>query len=121
MAQIVNPPPDHPTPWGFGYELLKPDGIAVSFDDCQHRTGMMIECKGPVYADLLRFPSGRNSLREDWLDQSARQLAALGERELTWVFAEKEAAEFARDIFRDAYGEPEKIHIIVKEWTRTKQ
>jgi hypothetical protein len=55
---------------------------------------------------------GRDSLAEDWLEQSDRQLAALGSRRLRWYFAEPEAAEFAQKLFAEAGGR-ERIEIIV--------
>ncbi len=119
VAKIVNP--DNPTLYSFGYELLKPDGTPVSFDDCRQSNGGMVEDKGPVYAKLLKERFGPESLGKKWLDQSARQLEAAGERELTWYFAEQEAADFAKALFAREKGGRQFIHIEVKEWPEKKQ
>jgi hypothetical protein len=116
VAQIINPP--NPTPYSYGYVLLRPDGTPVSFDDCHQTNGRMAEDKGPVYAKLLQFVWGRKSLTKQWLGQSARQLAALGWRELTWYFAEPRAAAFARRIFRNADEGREYIDIKVLKWEK---
>jgi hypothetical protein len=110
----VNPPP-FTTPRGIGFQLANPQtgGKLVYYDDCQHSTGMMIEAKGPVYAKLLTYEWGKKSLTEQWLDQSGRQLAALGSRQLRWYFAEPEAAEFARELFERANQGRERIEIVV--------
>jgi hypothetical protein len=113
VKTFVNPPP-YTTPTGIGFQLanLQAGGKLVYFDDCQHTTGMMVEAKGPGYANLLTYKWGRDSLAEDWLEQSDRQLAALGSRRLRWYFAEPEAAEFAQKLFAEAGGR-ERIEIIV--------
>jgi hypothetical protein len=54
-----------------------------------------------------------NSLSKQWLEQSERQLAALGSRQLRWYFAEPEAADFARKLFAEAGGGRERIEIVV--------
>jgi hypothetical protein len=113
VKTFVNPPP-YTTPSGIGFQLANPQagGKRVFYDDCQHATGMMVEAKGPGYANLLTYEWGRNSLAKEWLEQSDRQLAALGSRRLRWYFAEPEAAEFARRLFADAGGR-ERIEIVV--------
>jgi hypothetical protein len=111
---FVNPPP-YTTPTGIGFQLANPElgGKLVYYDDCQHATGMMVEAKGPGYAKLLRYEWGKDSLAEQWLDQSARQLAAAGSRRVRWYFAEPEAAEFARDLFSRPGGGRDRIEIVV--------
>ena len=105
--------PQNPTPRGMGYALLNPNsGNSVVFDDCQHATGMMVEAKDH-YASLLSFDQGRKSVSAQWLDQSARQIAAAGERPIRWYFAEPEAAEFARQLFKESRGGRENIEIVV--------
>lgn len=113
VAAVVNPPPYVPTPYGYGYELLKPDGTPVSFDDCQQATGMMVEAKGPGYAKLLREGFGPPTLAEQWSDQCTRQLEASQGRK-TWYFAEREAADYAREVFRTGCNGRETVEI--KYW-----
>jgi hypothetical protein len=114
VKTFVNPPP-YTTPTGIGFQLANPEpgGKLVYYDDCQHATGMMVEAKGPGYAKLLTYDWGKESLRKQWLDQSARQLAALGSRRLRWYFAEPEAAEFTRELFRDDRSGRARIEIVV--------
>jgi hypothetical protein len=109
VKSVVNP--DNPTPRGMGYALLNA-GDPVVYDDCQHSTGMMVEAKGD-YAGVLSFEQGRNSLKEQWLDQSGRQLAAAGERPIRWYFAEPEAAAYAQRWFDAADAGRGKIEIVV--------
>lgn len=87
VKTFVNPPP-YTTPTGIGFQLANPElgGKLVFYDDCQHATGMMVEAKGPGYAKLLTYTWGKVSLAEQWLDQSARQLAALGSAPAALVF-----------------------------------
>jgi hypothetical protein len=56
VKTFVNPPP-YTTPTGIGFQLanLQAGGKLVYFDDCQHTTGMMVEAKGPGYANLLTY------------------------------------------------------------------
>jgi hypothetical protein len=121
---FVNPPP-YTTPTGIGFQLANPElgGKPVYYDDCQHATGMMVEAKGPGYAKLLTFTWGKESLAEQWLDQSARQLAAAGSRRVRWYFAEPGAAEFARELFsNDRSGRGRgRIEIVVLPYPRSDQ
>jgi hypothetical protein len=80
VKSIVNP--ENPTPRGWGFQLPNPTacGALVFFDDCQHLTGMMVEAKGPGYANLLTFDEAKNSLGKKFLDQATRQIAAAGGR-----------------------------------------
>src|SRR5580698_1487736 len=96
----VNPPPNGPTPSGFAYYLLNPsNGEPISYDDCQKATGILFEFKGEQYAWLLTIPAIEKSIAERFLDQSADQLAGSGGRPIVWIFAEEEAALFARSLF----------------------
>jgi hypothetical protein len=120
VKRVVNPPP-YTTPTGIGFQLANPQagGKLIYYDDCQHTTGMMVEAKGPGYAKLLTYGWGEDSLSEEWLDQSDRQLAAAGSRRVRWYFAEPEAAEFARVLFRTAEGGRERIEIVVLPFPRS--
>jgi hypothetical protein len=119
---FVNPPP-YTTPTGIGFQLpnLELGGTLVYYDDCQHATGMMVEAKGPGYAKLLTYKWGKDSLTKEWLDQSARQLAAAGSRRVRWYFAEPAAAEFARKLFANDQLGRARIEIVVLPYPGNKQ
>jgi hypothetical protein len=89
---IINPLPDGPTPSGYVYYLPRPKGDPVSFDDCEWKTGFMIEIKAETYSHPLTTSFG-GKVERDMLDQSARQIQASGGRPVVWVFAEAEAAQ----------------------------
>jgi hypothetical protein len=119
VKRVVNP--DNPTPRGMGYQLVNPDtGKLVYYDDCEHSTGAMIEAKDG-YVGLLSFPKGEDSVRDEWLKESARQIAAANGRPIRWYFAEPEAAEFAKQLFKGARGGRENIEIVVLPWPGKKQ
>jgi hypothetical protein len=109
---LVNP--DNPTPRGYGYQFWDDSrGKWVVVDDCQHQTGMRVEAKGG-YDGPLNFEQGRNSTRDEWLDQSRRQLNVSRGFELTWVFAKQSDADFAKEIFnQDENDERKRIRISV--------
>jgi len=117
---LINPPPNGPTPSGFVYYLPSPaqSGQPVSYDDCQRTTGVMFEFKGQEYANLIKVPQIAESITDEFLDQSGRQIAASGGRSIVWVFAEKEAALFARKLFDDAAGGRERITVVYVPWTK---
>jgi hypothetical protein len=116
---IINPPSiGGPTPSGFAYYLPRPIGDPVSFDDCQWKTGFMVEIKAETYTHLLSTSFGSAVVRQ-MLDQSARQIAASGGRPIVWVFAEEEAALRMRKVFDGARGGREKITIVYIPWVRS--
>lgn len=117
---IVNP--GNPTPPGLAYELPNPRkiGAMVSYDDCQRTTGMLVEIKDQ-YAGLLKFPKGLDSVEEDFLGQSARQVAAAGGRPIRWYFSEAGTAEFARDLFKTTDEGRETIDIEWRPWPGRQQ
>ena len=124
VKAILNP--DAPTARGYGVQLPNPQnsGKLVFFDDCQRATGMLAEMKGSAYGNMLakeNFPQIRDSLTKSWLDQSARQLAASGGRPLTWFFADKAAADFARRLFDDSGSDRERIRTINIPWSAGRQ
>jgi hypothetical protein len=87
-----------PTPLGFAYFLMHPSGKAVEFDDCEQKSGTMIDYKDR-YWDLLTSGIGGviiGKLKRQALDQ----ISAAGSRKIRWYFTEKEAADFVRDQFR---------------------
>jgi hypothetical protein len=107
---LINPPPNGPTPSGYVYYLPNPteNGKFVSFDDCKKTNGILFELKGEGLAKLTQdLP---NVMADDFVDQARRQLESSGGRPLAWIFAEKEAALFARDLF---YKNPDLKRITV--------
>jgi hypothetical protein len=119
--KFINPPPAGPTPSGYVYELPIPaeNGEQVSYDDCQKATGILFEIKGETYAKLLTVPPAKTSIRDKFLEQSGRQVAASGGRPIVWVVAEQEAAVFAQKIFDEAKGGREYITVVYVPWIRT--
>ena len=115
VKSVVNP--DNQTPRGWGYQLPNPEknGKLVYFDDCQHSTGMMVEAKGS-YAGVLSFEPSRSENSEDWLEQSAAQIAAAGGRPIRWYFAEPETEVFAKKLFENAGGGRDRIETQVLPW-----
>jgi hypothetical protein len=76
---------------------------------------MMVEAKGPGYANLLTFDQGKKSVADDFTDQAKRQIEAAGDRPITWYFAEPEAAAFARELFsKGKFGE--RINVEFLPW-----
>ena len=120
VKKFVNP--ESPTPRGWGFQLPNPtaNGKLVFYDDCQHSTGMMVEAKG-LYVNILAFPQGKKSVTDEWLDESGRQVAGRGTRELRWYFAEPAAAEFARKLFNESDKGREAIEIEVLPWPESEQ
>jgi hypothetical protein len=120
LKQFINPPPDGPTPSGFVYYLPNPakNGEPANYDDCQKATGFLFEFKGEQYAWLLTVESIGGSIAERFLAQSADQLAASGGRPVAWIFAEEEAALFARKLFNDTDRGRERITVGYVPWTR---
>jgi len=115
VKSIVNPVDTTPRYWGF--QLLNPtSGTFVYYDDCEHTTGTMVDAKGPGYADLLTYDKVKGSVAEKLLDESARQLEALGTRELRWYFAEPEAAVFVEELFSTADEGRERIEVRILPW-----
>ena len=120
LKLFINPPPDGPTPSGFAYYLPNPEqtGKLVGYDDCQKATSLLFELKGEQYAWLLTIEQSRENIAGDFLEQSDRQLKASGGRPLVWIFAEWEAAVFARDLFKEARQGRESIIVGYVPWTR---
>ena len=115
VKSIVNPVDTTPRYWGF--QLLNPtNGAFVYYDDCEHTTGTMVDAKGPEYTNLLAYDKVSASVAEKLLKESARQLAALGARQLRWYFAEPEAAVFVEDLFRTKDKGRERIEVRVLPW-----
>ncbi len=78
------------------------NGKPVSFDDCKKTNGILFELKGEGLAKLTQdLPE---FMAENFKDQATRQVAASGGRPVVWIFAEKEAALFARKLFDETKG-----------------
>jgi hypothetical protein len=113
---VINPPPNGPTPSGFVYYLRNPgDSKSVSYDDCKQANGFLFEIKGEGIAKLTNDLPGVMARR--FINQATRQLAASGGRPVVWIFAEQEAALFARELF-DATKGLEGITVGYIPWTR---
>lgn len=117
VKQLINPPPDGPTPSGYVYYLPDPgqSGKPVSFDDCEKATSILFEIKGEGLAKLTNDLSVIMANR--FLGQATRQMAASGGRPVVWIFAEEKAALFAREVF-DSKG-LRGITVGYVPWTRS--
>lgn len=106
----------NPTPHGMAYAFFNPDsGKMVIIDDCQQKTGMLGEYKGPGYAKHFRKQNGVwDGMRAGLLKQAQRQLDVAGNRPLVWFFAEKAAADAVRAMFREKYQG--RIRVIWLPW-----
>ena len=114
---LINPPPDGPTPSGFVYYLPNPaGGEPVSYDDCKNTNGFMFEIKGEGNANLTSDLPG--VMEQRYLKQAARQLAASGGRPIVWIFAEEDAAVFARKLF-DSKDDLKRITVGHVPWIRS--
>jgi hypothetical protein len=112
LKKLINP--DAPTPSGYVYYLPNPkNGEPVSYDDCQKKITILFEYKSD-YGNLLMFPS---YAVEDFLDQSARQIAASGGRPVVWIFADKEDALRTQKLFEETKEGRQYITIVHVPWT----
>jgi hypothetical protein len=112
FKKLINP--DAPTPSGYVYYLPNPkNGEPVSYDDCQKKITILFEYKSD-YGNLLMFPS---YAVEDFLDQSARQIAASGGRPVVWIFADKEDALRTQKLFEETKEGRQYITIVYVPWT----
>ena len=116
VKRFVNP--EAPTPRGLAVALTNPmnhDAI-VTFDDCQHSTGDMIEAKGPTFPRILqqyekyKFEPGPIL---PLLKQSLSQIEAAGPRRVRCFFADKEAADYVRRLFQERDQGREHIEVEV--------
>ena len=102
MKKIVNP--GNPTPTLYGYKFLNPvTGRDVVFDDCQHRSGVLVDYKGPNYLEKLesQYKGFRDGFIKKLTDEAERQIDASEGRTIIWVFAEPAAAAKVTEIFKD--------------------
>ena len=119
VKQFINPPPTGSTPSGFVYALPNPEqnGAVVTYDDCQKTSGILFEIKGEEYAALLQIPQAEDSIRKQFSDQALRQVQASSGRPLVWIFAEPEAADFARELF-NSNKDLERIFVVPMPWLK---
>ena len=112
ISAMINP--QRPLEYGLAMGLVNPQtGKLVHYDECDERTGTMIDAKGPGYAGLLSSgPVGRNVI-DGWLKQSLSQIQAAGQRDVVWYFAEQDAADDARRLFAKKREGRERIIIRV--------
>ncbi len=104
LKAMINPPPDGPTPSGYVYYLpnAQQAGKPMSFDDCQWTTGVLFEIKGEGIANLIvDIP---DVMEARFIRQATRQIAASLGRSVVWIFAEEQAALFARKLFDNTPG-----------------
>ncbi len=116
VKRVVNP--YRPTPNALAYYLHNPDAKygAVSFDDCQHQTGIMIEAKGPGYSRIMKEAEARlnknpkdfmgnkvvgNLMRQGVLQVGAAKL--VGNRPIIWFCHDQELINSIKRRFKD-YG-----------------
>jgi hypothetical protein len=116
VKNVVNP--GNPTPRYWGYQLSNPYdfGNLVFYDDCQHSTGTMVEAKGPGYAEMLKYEILKDSLTQEWLAESGRQVDSSHGRPIRWYFADIGAALFAQGIFMASGKGRENIAIVWLPW-----
>jgi hypothetical protein len=81
---------------------------------------VLFEIKGEQYAKLINIPQIVQSITEDFFEQSGRQIAAGGGRPIVWIFAEAEAALFARQLFDGADAGRQYITVGYVPWPRRK-
>jgi hypothetical protein len=97
MRPLVNP--GMPTPLGFGHYLPNSSTRRpVEFDDCQQRTGIMIDYKDRYWKVLSDLRIQRFFIEQLW-EQAERQVQSAGDRPVRWYFSEKKAADFVRLLF----------------------
>jgi len=98
IATIVNP--ENPTPSGLAYFLIDPEtGNPVSFDDCFHNSGDVVEDKGPGLAHLSDNPITRTGRDIRLLKQAYKQVSAAGNRPFIWFVEEKDMYNYLKILF----------------------
>jgi hypothetical protein len=114
IKSIVNP--ENPTPSYMGYMLPKVAG-SVTFDDCEHSTGTMVEIKDG-YAGFLDSDGGKTIVAGLFMKQALDQVQAAGGRPLRWYFSQKAVADYADKIFGDAGLN---IDVVFEPWPGRKE
>ena len=99
VGMIVN---GEPLPEGLAIAMPRSTGKLTYFDDCDHKTGILIDAKGFGYSDTDRYwPNSFIWSRrfEELGDQAIRQEEAARGRPIHWHFAEKNVADYVRNLF----------------------
>jgi hypothetical protein len=89
-------------PDGMAINLLNPmTNRYVHFDNCELRSGVMIEAKGTGYLKMFREkgPMPWLAIEAEMLRQSNSQLEAAQGRPIVWHVAEKEIVDYVRELF----------------------
>ncbi len=115
--------PGNPTPSGFGYAFRKlRTDLPVVFDDCQKKTGILAEYKGPEYEQhLLKNDPPWWGMQAQMMIQAEDQVEASrlsGNRPIYWFFAEKTVADYMRGIFKVIYPQIHVIYFPMKDRSR---
>jgi hypothetical protein len=118
VKNLINPSPTT-TPSGYVYYLLnsKDPSDWVSYDDCHETPSLLFEIKAD-YDGPLSFDQGRKNVEEQFLSQSARQIAASGGRPVVWIFAEEKTAIFTRELFDRKKEGRQYITIVHVPWIK---
>jgi hypothetical protein len=118
VKKLINPPPTT-TPSGYVYYLLnsKDPSDWVSYDDCHETPSLLFEIKAD-YDGPLSFDQGRKNVEEQFLSQSAKQIAASGGRPVVWIFAEEKTAIFTRELFDRKKEGRQYITIVHVPWIK---
>ncbi|MCP3098410.1 restriction endonuclease fold toxin 5 domain-containing protein [Myxococcus sp. K15C18031901] len=113
-------PSDGPGRWEAAKESMKeparryekqvtgaPDGQIYKVEDVKFdgfKDGVLLEAKGPGYAKFIAEAAENGGWYQGFrriVEQAERQLAVANGHPVRWHFAEREAAEFVREIFRN--------------------
>lgn len=107
-----------PTPRGYAYWLLNPiDKRPVVIDECRESTNTPIEIKRG-YRKMTSSLWGRAATGIDWGYQATRQTEAWGGPEIEWDFSDKQAADWAQEVFSRMFWLNERVRVKWKPWTR---
>ena len=94
--------PGNPTPHGMAYAFFNPlTKKWVKIDDCQQKSGHLLEYKGPNYGIHLRLKDYVwFQMKKKMIEQALNQANARGDRPLTWYFADRDVARTMKAIFK---------------------
>ncbi|HEX4180317.1 MAG TPA: hypothetical protein VHY32_05965 [Caulobacteraceae bacterium] len=107
LKALINP--GNPTPDGFGIGMPSPVKAGnVMFDDCQRRSGILFEYKGPTYAELLQS-SIQGFVLKKLISQAERQVSSSDGRHIIWIFEEEDAKDYVRNAFSEIPSLKDKI------------